>query len=380
MPIPSYRLSFNGEAAADDIYENLIRLELEEEIHKATSFVFRLSIALQEDGEWSYLDDERFSLFTRVAISLGAGEGDVTPLFTGYITHLAPHFDPEEELCYLEVRGMDPTCLMNLEEKMVTWEDQSHSEIATAIFGAYGITADVEESPTRHGGDGNVLVQRGTDIRFLKELAARNGFDCYVAVDERGEPKGCFKPWVLDGAPLPPLAVQFEGETNVQFLDVQANGTRPLGVAGWHLNLDDKALEEVAKDEYGQSSLGRETLPAIVRNRLDSLSVPLAGSSRVHQSDFVFLDSTELERALQNSQDGYGWFIKAKGTVNAEDYGAVIRARRVIPVKGMGTRYSGNYLVAAVKHLIADGRYEQQVELIRNAWGVTGDEAFAGES
>jgi hypothetical protein len=44
----------------------------------------------------------------------------------------------------------------------------------------------------------------------------------------------------------------------------------------------------------------------------------------------------------------------------------------------VGTRYSGNYFVSAVKHVIGEGDYVQNVELIRNGWGVAGNESFAG--
>ncbi len=378
MGIPAYKIAFNGEDAADDIYEHMIRLEIEEDIRKAASFMFRLTIAQQEDGEWSYLDDERFSLFKKVTISTGFDEGEAVPIFEGYITHLAPHFDPEEELCYLEVRGMDSTCLMNLEEKLVTWDGQSHSDIASAIFEAYGITSEVEDTPTIHSEDGNVLVQRGTDIRFLKELAVRNGFDCYVSVDDSGEVKGYFKPYALDSSPFPPLSVHFEGETNVQFMDIQVTGNQPLSVAGWHLSLEDKSLEELEKTEYEQELLGMESLTDVVEGRVNELSAPVESGSRVYRGDPVFLDAGELEGALMGDRNRYGWFIKAKGTVNGEAYATAIRARRVIPVKGMGTRYSGNYLVSSVKHVIAEGSYEQYIELIRNAWGVTGNESFEG--
>lgn len=371
-----YQISFDGEGADEDIYEYMILMEIEEDIAKAASFMFRLSIVQQDDGEWSFLDDDRFSLFNKVTIYIGFEEGEVTPVLEGYITHLAPHFDPLEELCYLEVRGMDPTCLMNLEEKHVTWSDQSHSDIASAIFDTYGITPDVKDAPTMHIADGNVLVQRGTDIHFLKELAARNGFDCYVSVNDSGKVTGYFKPYPLDSSPLPPLAVHFESETNVQFVDIQVTANKPLSLGGRQLSLEDKSLEQVKVTDYSHDLLGNESLADIVQGKVDELSAPVEGGSRVYQSGRVFLDTEEYEKTLQGYQNRYGWFIKARGIVNAEVYGAAIRTRRIVPVKGMGTRYSGNYLVSLVKHVIAQGHYEQHVELIRNAWGVTGDEAF----
>jgi hypothetical protein len=377
MTIPSYKLALEGEAA-DDLYEHLVRLEIEEEIGKASRVLFRLSITLQEDGEWTYLKDERFSLFNKIEVSIGAGEEDAVPVFTGYITQLAPHFDPQEELCYYEVRGMDPSCLLNLEEKLTTWADQSHGDIVKEIFGLYGITPDVGDAPAMHKTDGNVLVQRCTDMRFLMQLAEKNGFDCYVAVDEAGEVKGHFKPYALDASPLPPLAVHFEEETNVEFIDIQASGDLPLGWTGWHMSLEDKSVEQVEKAEYGEQLLGKESLIDIVKSKVAALCAPAEAPSRAYKGDLVFLDAQELGGALSGRQDRSGWFIRAKAAVNGEAYGNVIRTRRLLPIKGMGTRYSGNYFVCFVKHVIAEGDFVQHVELMKNGWGISGDEAFAG--
>ncbi|MBI4650384.1 hypothetical protein HY745_03680 [Candidatus Desantisbacteria bacterium] len=380
MSSKAYKIAFNEEDAADDFYEFLIRFELEENIKKSASFVFRLSIFKHENGEWAFLDDERFELFTKITISIGTKEDSVKPVFKGYITQTAPHFDRNEELCYLEVRGMDPTCLMNLEEKFVDWSAQSHSDIACAIFNSYGITPFAEEASVTHTEDGNVLVQRNTDIRFLKELAVKNGFDCYTAVDESGELKGYFKPLTLDSAPLPVLAVHFEGKTNVQFMDVQVVADMPLSISGWYLNLEDKTIEQIEKSEYDHTLLGKESLINIINDKVAQLSAPLEAVSRIYKGDIVFQTVTELEKTIQGNLNRSGWFIKAVGIVNSEIYEGIIRARQIVPVKGMGTRYSGDYLVSSVKHIISKDNYEQHIELIRNARGVKGNESFEGEA
>lgn len=379
MPIPSYKISFDDEDAADDIYENINRLEIKEDIKKAASFMLRISIALQHEGEWSYLDDERFDLFKKVTVAFGFGEDDATPYIEGYITHLAPHFDPAEELCYLEVRGMDATCLMNLEEKIETWADTSHSDIAGELFGHYGITPEVESTAAVHAETDNILVQKHTDIRFLKELAERNGYECYVGMSDDGQVKGFFKPYNLDLSARPPLAVHFEGQTNVQFMDIQVSGDQPLSNSGWHLNLADKELEALPIDDYSVNLLGQNSLSALTQSKVASLCSPKEEAGRIYPADLTNLDGTELEQGLQGRLDRDSWFIKARGTVNSEAYGQLLHARNLLPLKGLGTRYSGNYLVSAVTSTLADGHFEQQIELIRNAWGITGDESFEAE-
>ena len=69
---------------------------------------------------------------------------------------------------------------MNLEEKVTPWPNLPDSAIATAIFGQHAIVPQVDPtSPVLTEPEGTT-IQRGTDIRFLRRLARRNGFDCYV--------------------------------------------------------------------------------------------------------------------------------------------------------------------------------------------------------
>ena len=74
-------------------------------------------------------------------------------------------------------------------------------------------------------------------------------------------------------------------------------------------------------------------------------------------------DPEPVVAGLQGRLDRDSWFIKARGSVNSESYGTLIHARNLVPVKGLGTRYSGNYLVSSVASTLADGHFEQQIEL-----------------
>ena len=68
---------------------------------------------------------------------------------------------------------MDATLLMNLQEKLVAWEDKSDSQIAKEIFSKYGFDTDIEDtSTTTPQSESNfTTIQRETDIEFLKRLA-----------------------------------------------------------------------------------------------------------------------------------------------------------------------------------------------------------------
>ena len=64
--------------------------------------------------------------------------------------------------------------------------------------------------------DDGTTIQRGTDIRFLHALAARNGYDCYVQPSVvPGTDEGHFEPRALTGTPDAVINVGFGDRTNV---------------------------------------------------------------------------------------------------------------------------------------------------------------------
>ena len=52
-----------------------------------------------------------------------------------------------------------------------------------------------------------------------------------------------------------------------------------------------------------------------------------------------------------------------------ERVGRAVRAHTVLELQGAGSRHSGRYLVAAVRHTIDTGSHRMELELLRNAWG-----------
>ena len=56
----------------------------------------------------------------------------------------------------------------------------------------------------------------------------------------------------------------------------------------------------------------------------------------------------------------------------------MLRAKRTVLVRGLGSSLSGRYLVERVRHVIGVDRHRQQLTLVRNALGLKGDESFGG--
>src|SRR5438132_799833 len=78
------------------------------------------------------------------------------------------------------------------------------SDAAWQILGSsqYGFTPDVESTQAGHFEAKHTLVQRGSDLEFLRRLARRNGFLFWVDCDETGTEIAHFKRPNLGGSAI----------------------------------------------------------------------------------------------------------------------------------------------------------------------------------
>src|SRR5262245_42336557 len=130
---------------ASDLFAALLEMEVEEDHRLATMFRIKVSIHRDDEGAWTFLDDERIRLWKRVTIAATTSDEE-TELVSGYITQLVPHLEPDENQCWLEIHGLDTTCLMSLEEKIKDWPNKTDSDIAREIFQqGYNLTPEVED-------------------------------------------------------------------------------------------------------------------------------------------------------------------------------------------------------------------------------------------
>ena len=101
MEQETFIITINGEEVSD-LYEDLVSLEVELDDELAAMFRLQIAIALQPDGSWTYLDDERFRVWQPFTITAGLESG-TEELISGYITHVKPSFAADITQCILEV-------------------------------------------------------------------------------------------------------------------------------------------------------------------------------------------------------------------------------------------------------------------------------------
>jgi phage protein D len=284
-----------------------------------------------------------------------------------YVTETSGNFANQPGSSILNVVAMDPTVLMNLEDKVKPWPNMSDSDVANAIFGsaAYKFTPIVDTTKWKRQENEQTLIQRGTDIQFLQQLAQRNGFECYVETNGKtGVVEGHFHAQRLNDPPQGVLSVNMRDATNVNSFNASFDMLRPASAKATNLDVESRDNQQSQIANAKESTLGKTTALAPQQQR--KLLPTGTGLTR----------TGEIQPYTQALVDQSALAITAQGELNTVAYGGILRAKRPVMVRGAGTQFSGTYYVESVQHVLTADSYKQSFTLRRNATGLSGKESF----
>ena len=360
----TYTLQIDELPAPPELLNALQEIEIDCSLAEASVFRLRFGITKTGVGDWSILDVDPFLPLTPISLRIQRGYEPPMAVINGYVTEHAIGSADAPGSSTLDVTGMDVTLLMNMSETVVAWPNMADSEIAATIFAQKHIVPVVDDTtPVLVEPDGTT-IQRGTDIRFLRRLARRNGFDCYVQPDPlTGQDVGYFRARELEGEPEAVLSVNFGADTNVREFNVSYQLAKPTAAMSTGLDTLTKtsqpafALTTLELPLGLEGTLARELPPGVV--------LP-AGTG--------LMRTAELQGALQATVDRSSWAVSATGTVGSDV--PVLAPGGLLNIRGLGRLYNGSYYLTRVRHLIAAGDYTQRFEAERNAVSETGAELY----
>lgn len=384
----SYQILFNGKPAEVEFYTVISALEVAESLDMPGAVQLTLPIARSGEGDLIYVADERFAPLANIAVvatpgeagaagvtggAVGAvasafGAGSVKGsgaqcIFDGHVLSHKIHLETGITNSNLVVWGQDASWLMNLTEKVKEWIDMTDADVANAIFGDYGVTPagdnTADDSPS-HTEAGHSLMQRGSDIQFLRSLARRNGKFCRVyCADKPGARIGYFAKPKLDGDPVATLVLNDVENWTVSSLDIDWDATRPTSVIARQALFSDSDPDGVSADtsDTGLPSLGGRSL------------VDFTGAPMTVLLAAPVDDGGELALRARSLLRESTWFARCEGEADVERLGVVLRAGMVVAIVGLGTLHSGRYLVWSVQHTITQDAHMMKFVLVRNAVG-----------
>ena len=399
MANKAYQIAFSGTAVDEDFYGDVVSLVVEENTGTANIFHLQIALRLQDDGTWTYLDDDRLALFNAVTIQVGftdgggvaaavgslLGGGDsndgLKTVFDGYITNVDVDLGSDPDNAFIKVSGMDTSVLMSLEEKIATWLNMADSDIVQQIVSGYGVVLQADTTTTVHQEDDTTIVQRGTDIQFVRDLAQKNGVEFYFETDDTGTVNAYFRAPQLGDTPQPDLAIQFGDQSNLKSFNAHLSGQRPLNVKAAQMDVTANSPNTAQVSDTQLTKLGENDANSLIGGPLGSLVTPKDAPAQMLVLGPPTSDATEMQTIVQSVRDEASWFISAHGEINSDAYQSVLRPHRLVLVKGAGTTYSGKYYVTRVVHeMNHEGDYIQRFEARRNARDLDGSEQFGSSS
>ena len=316
-------------------------------------FQMTFTIGKELGVEYALLASGAFDPFSRVIIGVLMG---VVPevLIDGIITHheITPSGEPGQST--LTVSGRDVSVMLDLEEKDEAYPNQPDFIIVTQLLASYaqfGLVPGI--TPT---GDVPIMLERiprqsETDLRFIQRMAQRNGYVFYIEPLTFGLNTAYFGPENRLSLPQAALTQNLGDATNVRSMSFTNDALAPVRTTG-------TILEPITGTVIPVPGLPSLRIPPLsVRPTEARRTVRLRETANQTPSQAA---ATAIA-AVTNPPDA----VTGNGELETVRYGHVLRARKLVGVRGAGLSYDGFYYVRKVTHNIARGRYTQSFTLSR---------------
>jgi hypothetical protein len=298
-------------------------------------------------------------MITRVVI-IATMNGLPRVLMDGIVTRheLTPSNDPGQST--LTVTGEDLSVLMDIIEIKIPYPAMPVAARVGLILAKYAVfgmvpvivppVGDAPPLPTD-----KIPTQTGSDREYVRGLASECGYVFYV---EPGPAPltstAYFGPDVPVPLPQPALSVNMDWQTNVESLSFSLDG------------LAKKLVIITILDPI----TGKIPIPIPVPN-ISFLHPPL-GARLTPPAKIQFPEDLANLSAAEALKKVFGLMldnadaITGNGSLSTTKYGAILKTRTIVGVRGAGPAYDGFYYVNSVTHNIKSGEYKQSFTLSRD--------------
>ncbi|HEY0376647.1 MAG TPA: hypothetical protein VGC87_06800 [Pyrinomonadaceae bacterium] len=199
-----------------------------------------------------------------------------------------------------------------------------------------------------------IPAQRGTDLAYINYLADMVGYTFYVDPGpEVGMSVAYWGPEIKFGAPQPALNINLDAYTNVERLsfryDAQAAELPILFIQ----NPQTKIPIPIPIPPITPLNPPLGAVPPIPMK-----IKPIHETAKYNPIQGALIG---LAKASQSAD-----VVSGTGSLDVLRYGHILKARKLVGVRGAGLAFDGLYYVKSVTHHIKRGEYKQDFELSRN--------------
>ena len=354
MTVAEIKVHLDNEVASEEQLDLFSEIRIDQAIGMATEAELSIDVGVDDTGCWTQVEEPYVQPSARVRVEVKIRDGDFVPLIDGPVVGQRFELSGSPNRSKLILVVQDDSVLMNQNEAVELYEDQSADQVAEQLFQAAGLSAETDSVSTPAGEFTRYLVRRGTAMQFLKELARRHSMFVYVEPGSApGSSIGYFKRPELGSGDYPELLLVGE-ERNINSFSGQFDGLRPLRARADGLNISDQQIISSETESSDIDAQGDEA----VHDFTDAGQVLLARTREL---------SEDLDTSTAAAVNHSSWAYSASAEVIADSYGGVLLPHRVVSVAGVGGHLSGDWLISQVTHTITDASYKQAFSLRRNA-------------
>ncbi len=352
-------LKIDGQNAPKDLMEDILQIYVEESLHRPAMFTLVIQNPYfsgkvqhpnspEDEPERPWAHENLFAIGKSIEIAFKASttasvefEEEVKgSVFKGEITSLETHFTSGSQAPMI-IGGYDISHRLHRGRHNRSFQNYTDTDIVKEIAQEVGITVGtIDESGTPHD---YVFQENQTNMEFLRERAARNGFELFV---NNGELNFC-KPKVDE-------TLELQWLTNLSSFHVRvssAEQVQSVEVRGWDYKqkqtiVSTKSSAQVmTTTKHGK---GKTTSTAFQGKPNDPKVVV------VDQPIFTAKEADTLAQALLDELGGEFVHADAQAQGNPK-----IQPGRVVKLKNMG-KYDGKYYVTESRHIFSERTYKTE--------------------
>lgn len=196
--------------------------------------------------------------------------------------------------------------------------------------------------------------QKGKDLAYINSLADEVGYVFYIDPGPKpGMNVAYWGPEIKVGVPQPALNLDMDAHRNVESINFNFDSEfATLPVILIHNELT-KAPIPIPVPSITPLNPPLGAVPPIPKN-----IEWITGSAKHTPVQAALIG---LAKAAKTTEA-----VSATGSLDVVRYGRILKARKLVGVRGAGTAFDGLYYVSKVTHKIARGEYKQDFTLSRN--------------
>lgn len=337
----------NDETIAWDLLPWISSVSVMDYVDRPSTFTLDLVSREDENGTTIWSDDERFALGTSVAVKFGYGS-EIETVIVGEITLLTPSFSIDSAPS-LSVHGEDLRHRLDTVPRIrPPYTGRKYGEIVDAVCNDAKIHVNFGDTPIK----GFAEQYNETDFSFLRSLAGEINYELAM----RGRTL-MFQPVKTNEESIATLTLDDDLLAFSPSMELPV--ATQIDVPGWDSVNKKPLIASFPRSDSGGPSMGGKRTAAEEAFRVLGKSVALTWVPEVSSEE-------ELERIAAARYEQMALkFITGSGRCRGR---TDIRAGEILSIRGVGTRFSGEYYVQTASHAYErGGGYVTHFTIRRNA-------------